>query len=361
MREHWLDNIRWMTVVVVVIYHVIYMYNGEGIQGVVGKITDQDVQYQDMIQYIVYPWMMMLLFMVSGISSRLYLERHTHKEFIRSRTRKLLVPSTIGLLAFQFIQGYLNVSIGGEVWQNPEIPLPVKLVVTVMSGTGVLWYIQLLWLFSLLLVLVRKLEKDRLWQVCGRVGLPVLIALLLPVYGAAQVLNTPIVVVYRFGLYFFVFLLGYFVLSHDEPVECLKNWFPLFLAAAMALGVGFCFRYFGENYAISPANRSPLFVAYGYTASLAIMGGMAKYGDVSGSFSRWMNARSWGLYVFHYLGISLVGLYIGKPGLLPPVVTYILSLLAGFAAGYGLNAIISRLPFFRWAVLGLGRKKADQH
>ncbi len=30
MRKYYLDNIRWVTVVLVVIYHVIYMYNGEG-------------------------------------------------------------------------------------------------------------------------------------------------------------------------------------------------------------------------------------------------------------------------------------------------------------------------------------------
>ena len=34
MRKHYLDNIRWITVVIVVIYHVFYMYNAEGIPGV---------------------------------------------------------------------------------------------------------------------------------------------------------------------------------------------------------------------------------------------------------------------------------------------------------------------------------------
>ena len=86
MRRHYLDNIRWMTVAAVVIYHVFYMYNAEGVQGVVGKITNMDVQYQDLLQYIIYPWIMILLFIVSGISSRLYLEKHTAKEFVRSRT-----------------------------------------------------------------------------------------------------------------------------------------------------------------------------------------------------------------------------------------------------------------------------------
>ena len=110
MRKSYIDNLRWVTVVLVVFYHVFYMYNAEGILGTLGKITDLEVQYFDLYQYIVYPWFMALLFIVSGISARYYIERHTGKEFIKSRTVKLLVPSTIGLFVFQFIQGYINVS-----------------------------------------------------------------------------------------------------------------------------------------------------------------------------------------------------------------------------------------------------------
>ena len=159
MRKYYLDNIRWITVVIVVLYHVIYMYNAEGIPGVCGKITDLEVQYFDVFQYIVYPWFMMLLFMVSGISSWLYLDNHSHREFISSRTTKLLVPSTIGLFAFQFLQGYVNVSLGDAVLKDPGIPLIAKVLICIASGVGVLWYIQLLWLFSMLLVLVRRIDR----------------------------------------------------------------------------------------------------------------------------------------------------------------------------------------------------------
>lgn len=357
LRKHYLDNIRWITVVIVVVYHALYMYNGDGIPGVVGKITNLDVQYYDLFQYAVYPWFMALLFMVSGISARLYLEKHSHREFIAGRTVKLLVPSTVGLLAFQFIQGYVNVSLSGVFQRSPEIPPPVKCIVIVLSGIGVLWYIQLLWVFSLLLVLIRKVEKDRLRKICGGAGLPVLLALALPAFGAAQILNTPIIVVYRFGLYFFAYLLGYFVLSHDEVIDVLKRWFFPLAVLALGLGAGFCARYFGQGYADAPVNRSPLFVGYGYFACLAILGGMARYGDIGNRLTRWMSQRSFGLYVFHYLGISSVGLWIGKPGLLPPAAVYLLSLAAGFGGGYLLNGIISRIPGYRWAVLGIREGK----
>ena len=81
--------------------------------------------------------------------------------------------------------------------------------------------------------------------------------------------------------------------------------------------------------------------------------------DFETAFTRWMGRHSFGLYVFHYFGISAVALYFGKTGMLPAPITYLLSLIAGFAAGYLLNAIISRLPFFRWAVLGIRKGKEN--
>lgn len=357
MRKYYLDNIKWVTVVIVVIYHVLYMYNAEGIVGVVGKITDLDVQYYDVFQYAVYPWFMLVLFMVSGISSRLYLDRHTDREFIRSRTTKLLVPSTLGILVFQFIQGYLNVSLG-EGLNGVEIPAVIKGLIYLASGIGVLWYIQLLWVYCLLLVLIRKIEKERLMDIGRKVSLPVLIAMVIPAYGAAQILNTPIIAVYRIGLYLFAFLLGYYVLSHNEVIEVLKKWFPLFLAVSLALITAFCVINFGGNYADKPVNRTLLFVCDGYFTSLAVIGGFARYFDFDNGFTRWMSSRSFGLYVFHYMGISAVAVFVAKPGYLPPALTYLVSLIAGFAAGYILNAVISRIPFFRWAVLGIKKKEA---
>ncbi len=85
MRKYYLDNIRWVTVVLVVIYHVLDMYNGEGVRGGLVKITALDVQYYDIFMYAVYPWFMLLLFLcgmiiqiISGANSR-YKEQQKHK------------------------------------------------------------------------------------------------------------------------------------------------------------------------------------------------------------------------------------------------------------------------------------------
>ncbi|MBR2735730.1 MAG: acyltransferase [Firmicutes bacterium] len=360
MRKYYLDNIRWITVVIVVIYHVFYMYNAEGIPGVVGNITGLKVQYYDIYQYLTYPWFMFLLFIVSGISSRCYLDNHTEKEFFRSRTTKLLVPSTIGLFTFQFIQGYFNTRSSDALVLLKSVPAPAAFLILAVSGIGVLWYIQLLWVFSVLIIPIRRTLKDRLWKIGRGTNIIALILLSVPVYGAAQILNTPIICVYRFGYYGLAFLLGYYVFCHDEVIEILKKWAIPLMIAAVILGIAFSVKYFGQNYADAPVYKYPLFTFFGWFASIAFLGAGAKYLDYTDGFTSWMNKHSWGLYIFHYLGISIIAVEIAARRLLPALPVYLLSLVSAFVTAFVLYELISRIPFFRWAVLGIGRKKKEK-
>ena len=114
-----------------------------------------------------------------------------------------------------------------------------------------------------------------------------------------------------------------------------------------------------QNYADNPVYRSPLFLLYAYFGSIAMIGGFARYFDWENNFTNWMNKRSWGLYLFHYLGISAAALFIAKPGYLPAWACYLTSAVMGFALAYLLNFIIPKIPFFRWAVMGISKKKKE--
>ena len=77
MRKNWIDNLRWLTVLLVLFYHVFYFYNNKGVFGGVGGFdSDPMKQPQDIVMYILYPWFMMLLFLLAGISARYSLEKH---------------------------------------------------------------------------------------------------------------------------------------------------------------------------------------------------------------------------------------------------------------------------------------------
>lgn len=67
-RYAYLDNIRWMTVLLVIVYHVCYLFNGVGIFGSVPNA--RNLPLLDTISGTVYPWFMVLLFVVAGMCAR---------------------------------------------------------------------------------------------------------------------------------------------------------------------------------------------------------------------------------------------------------------------------------------------------
>lgn len=356
MRKLYLDNTRWITVAIVVIYHVIYMYNGVETFGVIGAFNE--VQYQDVLLYLVYPWFMLLLFVISGVSARFYLEKHTEKEFFKSRTQKLLVPSTLGLFVFQWILGCFNMMIGGaEEIISGQIPAPIKYLIMAVSGIGPLWYIQLLWVFSVLLLLFRKIERGKLYQLCEKVNVPLLLAFTVPIFLAAQVLNTPIVTVYRFGIYGLGFLIGYFCLSHDAVMEKLgRAWIPLAIAAVV-LGIAFVCVFWGKPYAEGTVLETLLCNVYAWISVLAILSFMHEKGNFENRFSIFMKKQAWGLYIFHYLPLSVCAYYLAQyEPEIPVVMYYLLTGAAAFGIAYLLNGIVSHIPVVRWCVLGIQTK-----
>ena len=356
MRKYYIDNIRWTTIVLVVIYHVIYIFNSITAEGIIGSITS--FHGQDALQYLLYPWFMVLLFIISGMCAKFYLDSHSSKEFLKARTRKLLVPSTIALFVFQWIQGYFNMAISHAFTNlGDTLPKPALFFMMILSGTGVLWTIQLMWIFSVLLLLVRKIEKGRLVKLTEKMNMAVLLLLGVFVWGSAQILNTPVVVVYRFGIYGFCFLLGYYVFSHDTVIRQIEKFCIPLIAAAGVLGVAYTVLYYGENYVTAPVVNSPLAIAYAWIACLAILGGAKQWWDKTSGFAAFMTKKSLGLYVFHYLALSasayVLVTYTGLPG----IVIYGITLIAAFAGGILIYEVISRIPVVRWCVLGIKKEK----
>ena len=356
MRKHYLDNIRWFTIVCVVVFHVIYMFNGEAQAGVIGPFTKP--QYQDAIQYLLYPWMMILLFIVAGMCSRYYIEKHSIKDFVKSRTHKLLVPSTIGLFVFQWIQGYFNMQLSGA-FEKIEAPKFMLYPIMAISGIGVLWFIQMLWLFSLLLALIYKLEKDKLYNLGSKANIIVALLLVIPIYGSSFILNTPIIVAYRFGIYSLSFFLGYYIFSHEGLIKQISKWSIALIILSALLGGVYIYLHFGDNYAENPVFNSVPAIAYAWCACLAILGSAYRWGNKKTAFSAYMSKRSYGLYIFHYLPLSASAYLLTKYSKLPAVAIYIIVLICAFAGGLMLNEIISKIPFIKWAVLGIKKEKKD--
>jgi surface polysaccharide O-acyltransferase-like enzyme len=374
MRKHWIDNLRWVTVLLVLLYHVIYFYNNKGVFGGIGGFGDGP-QYQDTLMYILYPWFMPLLFLLAGISARYSLCRRgvlpctpSPKEWFRSRTRKLLVPATIGLLVFHWMTGYFNTHVAG-VDVLADLPQPAKYFAWAFSGIGPLWFIQDLWLFSLILLIIRRgvllcTPETRMNRtgVHGGTPLQVVALVLLGVlfWLGEQTLNFHPRVgtmdglwnLYKPLFYLIPFLLGYFVFWRDKVHEMLgKAWIPL-MAAAVASGALLIVTTFGENNTTPQYLASPLNNLYGWLMCLAMMGWFKAKFDRTGRFAAYMTRSSFGLYIVHYLVVASLGYMMKVYTQLPPVAMYLILTVAVFTLSPLLYELLRRIPVVRWCVLG---------
>lgn len=349
MRKHYLDNIRWAAVILVLVYHVFYLFNGVGVLGGLGGF--REVQYQDSFLYFVYPWFMALLFVIAGISSRYSLSHRTSREFIGDRTRRLLIPSTLGLFAFQWITGYMNILIGGGL---DLIPTFIRYPVMVLSGIGPLWFMQVLFIFSLLLVLIKKMDgKDKFYTICGKAGYLPLLLLGILLFGGAQILNAPVITTYRFGIYFVAFLLGYFVFSHEEVEEKLSKMHLPMLALAVLTGISYTIYYFGSNYAEDAVLKSIFTNVYAWIAILAILGCGRAWFDKTNAFADYMKRSSTGIYIVHYPIVLIFGYLLKNHTGLPVVFIYVFAVIGVLVFSPLLFEVLKRIPIIRYLVLGI--------
>lgn len=368
MRKHWLDNLRWVTVLLVLFYHVIYFYNNKGVFGGIGGFGPypEYPQYQDVVMYILYPWFMPLLFLLAGVSARYALEKYDARTWFKARTRKLLVPATIGLFVFQWMVGYYNTLVAAREAMFEGMPGVAKYVMMAISGIGPLWFIQDLWVFSLILLLVRKLDgKNKLYEACGRLfggknGIVWTILLGVLFWAAEQlIIQHPrpesadgLYNLYKPAFYFVPFLMGYFIFARDEVQEQLgKNWIPL-LACAVVAGAVLIGTTFGQDNTSPQYLGSPLNCIYGWLACLAMMAWFQAKFDRTSAFAGYMTRSSFGFYILHYLVIASFGYTMKECTDLPAWAMYAILTLAVFTVTPLLYEALKRPPFIRWAVLG---------
>lgn len=390
-RLHYIDNIRWATILLVMFFHVFYYYNtycaGSGIGGF------SDYQPQDAVVYLLYPWLMPLLFVVAGMSARYALDKYDYRTFVRNRTRKLLVPATIGLFVFQWISGYacmLTINYHNHTDLGAGQPWWVMYLMWSLTGGGGLWFIQLLWVFSLLTIPLHRvgrrihIDETKHRRTLSPIAGNVLIALSLLLFGGLlywgdqTVMDgngtmqdfSSLVNVYRPAYYGVAYLFGYYLFVHKGVQEWLSRWCLLTIPMAVVCGVWLTISTFGQD-AYSPQYlRSVGNNLYAWLAILAMFGGFKRWldrpvvwsvprlgkqkknADEKGGICISPAKISYGLYILQFVVYMSVGYVLRVYSGLPVWAMYVLLMIAMFTLTPMLYAVIRRIPVLRYCVLG---------
>lgn len=348
-RKIYLDNIRSFTIILVVIYHVAYIFNSAG---VISNIPVPGIPSVDIICYFLNPWFMCLMFLVAGISARYSLKGRGAKQFAKERLQKLMVPYFGGIFILGWLNGWVTAHYV-DMFGGNAVPAFVKYLVYCMN-IGPLWFILELFIISMLLLLIYKIDKnDKLWTLGAKINTPFLILLVLPVWGSSFLLITPVMTIFRNGIYWFMFLLGYYIFSHDTILEKIKKYSIPLMITALVLGFIEVFYFFGQNFASNTCLQHPLTNLYLWLMILAILGCAQKWLNFSNSFTKYIRTRSFAIYVLHYPLLITAAFFMVTYLHLPMIANYLILLFVAFAATILFYEIIRRIPVIRYLLLGV--------
>ncbi len=310
MRKYYIDNLRWLTVLLLFPYHIFRIYDsfvGFYIKG------DSVAALTNFLQ-ICSPWFMPILFVIAGMSTFYALQKRTPKKYINERITKLLIPFVSGLLllvpmqsffAEKFHNGYL-----GSYFHQYTLFFTKFSDLSGYSGgftLGQMWFILALFLISLvalpIVLLYRQsnrklhLEKLSIFKILSMFSIVFVMSFILDIEGKSL------------GEYFALFMLGYFVLSDDNVQERLdKNRWYLICAAIIFTAANVIYR----NVTASDGGiiYDILIKLLSWISILGIIGMGKHYLNFRNKFTDYFANASFPIYIFHQSWIILVAYYV---------------------------------------------------
>lgn len=374
MRKNYLDNIRWITVILVVLFHVFFYFNNiGGTAAFKNAPTYEEGVYRvdSFYQYAVYPWFMVILFIIAGMSSYYALQKRTLKEFLVERKNKLLVPSTLGLLCLGWLSGYIT-SNSYATGLPQEIPLFIRYFIYCFMGTGALWFCQVLFVASVILYFIRKIDREDKLSVNINsalnknktiVNAVILILLFIPLWAFNQILNIPVITSYRMGIYIFSYLIGYYFFANENIQLTLKKlWIP-FLLVALVTGFLYIRKFYGTYYGDIAVLKNYLTTLFAYFMCLGLLGlgqvclNSDKFSNTK--FVTYMKKSSFGLYVLH-IPVLLVACVFLTTKPIPLYALYISLFIIGLCGSFLFYEILKYIPFIRYALFGIKKKQVNK-
>ena len=104
MRKHYIDNLRSLVILLLIPYHAAQAWNTWGEPNYLMFGTSRTFSS---IIVAFSPFIMPLLFLLAGMSTRFALKKRSAGQYILERVKRLLVPLVFGTLVFVPVMTYL--------------------------------------------------------------------------------------------------------------------------------------------------------------------------------------------------------------------------------------------------------------
>lgn len=305
MRKHYIDNLRWITLLILIPYHTAMAWN---VWGEPNYIYFEGNRWISSIIVFFSSYFMPLLFVLAGVSTKFALQKRTNKEYLIERVKRLFIPFLFGTIVLMPIMAYLadrfNCSYSGGFLEHYAVFFTRYTDLIGADGgfsLGQFWFLLYLLIISVVGVGIIALSKRfvlktkitiPLWLVCA-LGFPLpLLSELLSIGGKSLVEYT------------YLFMLGYFIFA-DERLICKvekKCWLLSGIGLVATILNVYLFIWTDQEFVL--LNTIVKYVSE-WIMIIALLGLAKKYLNVSGKVADYMNKRSFLFYIYHFIWVVL--------------------------------------------------------
>jgi fucose 4-O-acetylase-like acetyltransferase len=360
-RIHWMDNLRTIIILLVVLYHVGGVYEAADLWGWFWIVDDPStISWVGILGIAIDIFVMPTLFFVSGYLTPASLESKSGWEFLKGKFNRLMIPWAIAvatLIPIYKVIFLYSRNLPQEHWST-------YFHVTNPNSQNWLWFLPVLFMFDVLYLLLSR-ARIRIPDISLKVAIPgiVLIAIVYS-YGIGGILGfrswtlTPLIDFEneRLLVYFMAFLLGALCFRQDvfegKPqgktlytIVSSIAWIPVTIHILARLYPFF----YPEGFSISPLYRLIWWVSL-HLALLCMLYVIVqtfwRYADKPGAAWGELNRNSYGVYIINVIVIGIFGTLLLNAGL-PAVAKYLLLAISAYLAS---NLIVS---LYRRAASGI--------
>ncbi len=305
IRKHYIDNLRWMILLVLIPYHTAQAWNTWGEPN---YIFFEGNRWISSIIVFFGPYFMPLLFTLAGISAKYSLQKRTGKEYLAERVKRLLIPFLFGTIVFMPIMSYIgdkfNYFYNEGFLKHYTVFFTKYTDLTGADGgfsVGQFWFLLYLFIISTvsvgIIALLKKVipesEKTIPFRLVFVLGLP------LPFMSGWLSIGGK-----SFVEYTYFFLLGYYVFTNENILRRLEENSRLLLSVGLAATVFHLCLFFRTDKEYVLAN---IITQYGskWIMVIALLGLAKRYLNFTGKVLDYMNKRSFLFYTYHFIWLVL--------------------------------------------------------
>jgi peptidoglycan/LPS O-acetylase OafA/YrhL len=351
-RIHWMDNLRTITILLVVLYHVGGVYESAGLWGWFWIVDDPDTITWVGIVGIMFDIMVMpIMFFIAGYLTPASLKNKTGWEFLKGKFKRLMAPWVIAV--FTLIPLYKVIFLYSR--NLPQEHWSTYFHMTNPNSQNWLWFLPVLFTFNIICLLFSK-AKIRMPNISLKNAvLGTFIVGFVYSFSIGGILGfrswtlTPLIDFEneRLLVYFITFLLGSLCFQLNVFAEKPQSkmlytvvnsiaWIPITIHIFARL---FPF-FYPEGFSITPLYRLIWWLSFDLSL-LCLLYLMIetfwRYLDKTGRIWSELNKNSYGVYIIHVIVIGVFGTLLLNLRL-PALVKYLLLIVLTYLVS---NLVVS--------------------